>query len=127
VRTVLISHGARRVVATPNATMSTLASPSLSGSAQLSMWTVEMAAGQRGPLHTFNSEQIWTLTKGSVSIEVDGERIDLADGDTITLAGSAERQITAIESSRLIVCGYGQAIVSVNGETSARGTPAWIA
>jgi quercetin dioxygenase-like cupin family protein len=91
------------------------------------MWTVDMSAGQRGPLHTFDSEQIWTLTEGEASIDVDGERIHLAPGDTLTLPGGSERQITAEKTSRMIVCGYGGAIVSVNGETDPRGTPSWIA
>jgi quercetin dioxygenase-like cupin family protein len=122
----LILAGARRVTATPNATMSTLASPSLSGSSDLSMWTVEMAAGQCGPLHSFDSEQVWTLTEGRVSIEVDGQQVDLMRGDTVTLPAGVERQVRATESSRLIVCGYGCALASVNGEQGSRGTPAWI-
>lgn len=43
------STHARRA-ATPNAIMTTLASPSLGSSAGLSLWQVQMNAGQRGPL-----------------------------------------------------------------------------
>jgi len=41
----------QRVVTTPNASMTTLASPTQGPSDDLAMWRVEMHAGQRGPMH----------------------------------------------------------------------------
>ena len=37
------------------------------------------------------------------------------------------RQVTASEDAHALVCGYGDAAVSVAGEDVARGTPPWIA
>jgi quercetin dioxygenase-like cupin family protein len=112
---------------TPNATMTTLASPSLGASAGLSMWQVEMTAAAQGPAHVFDSEQLWTVLEGEVSVTVDGESSELAAGDTVVFPAGAERQITAQKPVRLLVCGHGDAVVRVPGEEAPRGTPAWIA
>ena len=107
---------------TPNAVMTTLASPSL-GSEALSLWTVEMRAGQQGPLHAFDSEQIWHVLDGE--LDVSGTR--LAAGDTRVLAGGELRRVTARTDTRVLACGRGDAIVRVDGEDAPRGVPPWIA
>jgi quercetin dioxygenase-like cupin family protein len=75
---IVRAQGARRHE-TPNAVMSTLASPSL-GSAELSLWRVVMTAGQRGPEHTFDTEQVWTVVSGAAEVELDGKTHALAPG-----------------------------------------------
>jgi quercetin dioxygenase-like cupin family protein len=122
-----VRAGEHRRTETPNATMTTLASPTLGPTAGQSMWQVEMAAGARGPRHRFDSEQLWTVLEGTVSVAVDDHACQLAAGDTIVLAAGAERQISATTAARLLVCGRGDAIVRLPGEDTARGTPAWIA
>jgi quercetin dioxygenase-like cupin family protein len=117
----------RRRTETPNATMTTLASPSLGGSDGLSLWEVEMEAGAAGPLHTFDSEQLWTALEGELTIDLDGASTELAVGDTIVIPAGVERQVHARTAARLIVCGRGDAIVTVPGEEAPRGTPPWIA
>lgn len=122
--TGLVKDAETRRTQTPNATMTTHASPTLGGSASLSMWTVEMSAGPRGPLHVFDSEQLWTVLSGRVGIDVDGRAYSLSTGDTAVLAAGAQRQITAETDARLMVAGHGSAIVTVVGEDAPRGTPA---
>jgi quercetin dioxygenase-like cupin family protein len=117
----------RRRTETPNATMTTLASPSLGGTEGLSLWEVEMGAGASGPLHAFDSEQLWTALEGELTIDLDGAPTGLAAGDTIVIPAGVERQVHARTAARLIVCGRGDAIVSVAGEEAPRGTPPWIA
>ncbi|HET9104357.1 MAG TPA: cupin domain-containing protein [Solirubrobacteraceae bacterium] len=112
---------------TPNATMTTLASPSLGDTEGLSLWVVEMSAGARGPRHVVDSEQLWTLVSGELIIDGEGETAALRPGDTAVLPAGAERQISAPAQARALVCGHGAAVVRVVGETSDRGTPAWIA
>lgn len=121
-----VRAGQNRRTETPNATMTTLASPTLGATAGLSMWQVEMAAGARGPSHVFDSEQLWTVFEGRVSVSVSGEAIELEAGDTLVLPAGAERQISATTAARLLVCGHGDAVVRVPGEDAPRGTPAWI-
>jgi len=112
---------------TPNATMTTLASPTQGQSEGISLWRVEMDAGVTGPLHSFDSEQLWTVLDGEVVITVAGEATELGPGDTIVLPASLERQVSALSDARLIVCGAADAVATVPGEEAPRGTPPWIA
>lgn len=116
-----------RRVETPNVTMTTLASPTLGTTAGLSIWRVEMAAGARGPQHAFDSEQLWTVLEGELSVLIAGEAGELTAGDTVVLPAGAEREIHARTVVRALVCGHGDAVVRVPGEKTPRGTPAWIA
>jgi quercetin dioxygenase-like cupin family protein len=122
-----VRAGERRRTETPNATMTTLASPTLGATAGLSMWQVEMAAGAQGPLHVFDSEQVWTVLEGELDAVVAGEESELRAGDTVVLPPGAERRLSAITNVRVVVCGHGDATVRVPGEHAPRGTPPWIA
>lgn len=112
---------------TPNATMTTLASPTLGATAGLSMWYVEMTEGAQGPRHVFDSEQLWTVLEGELTVLVAEDRAALAAGDTLVLPAGVERQICARTTARLLVCGHGDAVARVPGEDTSRGTPPWIA
>jgi quercetin dioxygenase-like cupin family protein len=112
---------------TPNATMTTLASPTLGASGGLSLWQVEMSAGQSGPRHAFDSEQMWSVQAGRVVVDVGSESCQLERGDTVSLPAGVERQIHAATDARILVCGHGRAIASVPGGRAPQGTPAWIA
>ena len=114
-----------RVTETPNAVMTTYASPT-QGSAELSLWRVEMKDGAQGPLHVFDTEQIWTALTGRATVEVDDRTVELVAGGTVVLPAGANRRITADDAFTAVVAGYGTAKVSVAGEDGDRGTPAWI-
>lgn len=122
-----VRAGNSRRTQTPNATMTTLASPTLGPTSGLSMWRVEMTAGAQGPRHVFDSEQLWTVLDGQVSVAVDDETVELEAGDTIVLPAGRERRISAATAVRLLVCGHGDAVAWVPGEDAPRGTPPWIA
>ena len=111
---------------TPNATMTTLASPSVGGSTSLSLWQVERRADQRGPVHVFDREQLWTVRAGTVSITVDGSRHSLDAGDSLVIPAGSERQVIAVADAELLVCGRADAQASVPCEAVSRGTPPWI-
>ena len=121
-----VRAGDSRRTETPNATMTTLASPTLGPTSGLSMWRVEMTAGAQGPPHVFDSEQLWTVLEGQVSVAVDDQTVELAAGDTIVLPADTERRISAATAVRFVVCGRGDAVARVPGEDSTRGTPPWI-
>ena len=59
---------------TPNAVMTTLASPTQGPTDQLSIWRVEMRAGQRGPRHVFDSEQVWHVLAGELDVTIGGQK-----------------------------------------------------
>jgi quercetin dioxygenase-like cupin family protein len=122
----LVRAGQARRTQTPNALMTTLASPSQGPTAELSMWLVEMRAGQQGPPHVFTSEQIWHLIEGEAEVAVGAEQLRLGPGDTVVLPGGTERQVSALTDAQLVVCGRGDAVAHVPGEAVSRGTPPWI-
>ena len=111
---------------TPNAVMTTFASPTQGASQGLSLWQVDMRAGQRGPEHVFDSEQVWHVQQGEAQFTVDGQAVTLAAGDSLVLAAGATRQVSAAAPVRMVVCGHGNAVVTVPGEAQSRGTPPWI-
>jgi quercetin dioxygenase-like cupin family protein len=117
----------RRRTETPAGVMTTHASPTLAATAVLSMWEVAMTKGASGPLHMFDSEQIWTVLDGDLSVLIAGQSETLGRGDTVVIAAELERQVTARTDVRLLVCGLADAIARVPGEPDPRGTPAWIA
>ena len=124
--TTLVRAAQARRTQTPNALMTTLASPSQGPTAGLSMWLVEMRAGQQGPAHVFDTEQIWHLIEGEVEVTVNAGKLVLGPGDTVVLPAGAERQVSARADAQLIVCGRGDAVVRVPGEAGPRGTPPWV-
>jgi quercetin dioxygenase-like cupin family protein len=79
---------------TPNAVMTTLASPTQGNSGQ-AVWRVEMVAGHAGPLHGIDAEQVWTVLAGGASIEAGTDTATLGPGDTIVLPADVPRRITA--------------------------------
>jgi len=117
---------AMRRTETPNAAMTTIASPTQGPTTNLSIWKVDMRAGQQGPRHVFDSEQVWHVVDGEIRIMVEDESTQLRSGDAIVLAADVTRQITALVDTAMIVCGRGDAIATVPGETGSRGTPPWI-
>ena len=116
--------GSTRRTETQNAVMTTLASPTQGDASVLSMWQVDMRAGQRDPDHTVDSEQIWHVTSGELAIAIDQESIRLAAGDTLVVPEALPRQVIALIDATAVVCGFGDAIVAIPGE--AGFTPAWI-
>lgn len=90
---VIRSAGTRRTE-TPNAVMTTLASPTLGG-AELAMWRVDMRPGAAGPLHTFDVGQVWTVVRGGATIELGGEHLVVTAGDTAVMPAAVARRVSA--------------------------------
>jgi quercetin dioxygenase-like cupin family protein len=102
---------------TPNAVMRTLAAPSLGGS-DLSVWEVAMRAGQQGPLHAINREQVWTVASGSLRVQAGGETFIAGPGDTLCLPSNVRRQIAAITDARALVASpAGPTVTTVDGDS----------
>lgn len=114
-----------RVTETPNAVMTTYASPT-QGSQELSVWRVEMKADAQGPKHVMDSEQVWTGLSGEASISVGSDQVTLTEGVAVVLPAGVERQVTATGDFAALVAGSGNAKAKVLGEDTDRGTPPWI-
>ncbi|GII61912.1 hypothetical protein Skr01_19970 [Sphaerisporangium krabiense] len=89
----VIRHAQSRRTETPNAIMTTYASPT-QGGAGLSLWRVEMEAGQTGPAHAFDAELVWTVLSGEGAIELGAESFTIAPGDTVVLPAGVRRRLS---------------------------------
>jgi quercetin dioxygenase-like cupin family protein len=90
----VIRHADSRRTETPNAVMTTLASPTQGGAGH-AVWRVDMRAGQAGPLHAIDTEQVWTVLDGGASVELDGQVLTVGPGDTLVLPADAPRRVSA--------------------------------
>ncbi|MFJ2861516.1 cupin domain-containing protein [Kitasatospora sp. NPDC087314] len=100
----VIRHTDARRIETPNAVMTTYASPT-QGSTALAMWKVDMEAGKSGPLHAMDVEQIWTFVTGSATVELADGPVTVAAGDTLVLPADVARQITTADGFTAVVAG----------------------
>jgi len=124
---VVIRAADARITETPNGVMTTLASPTLSGSTGASLWRVVFPAGRSGPLHAFDSQQVWALLSGTATFTVDGLAHRLEAGDTIQLPAGSMRQVHAHTDIEFLVTGDGTAAVAAPGHPASGTTPPWIA
>jgi len=122
----IVKRADARTTVTPNATMTTLASPTVGATSGRSLWRVDMTAGAKGPMHVFDTEQIWTVIDGHVTIEIEGDAQPLDVGDTLVIPGGTERRVHATTACQMLVTGDATATASVPGESESRGTPPWI-
>lgn len=109
---------------TESAVITTLASPTQGDASVLSMWKVEMRRGRCDPDHTVDSEQIWHVICGELTIAIEQESVRLAAGDTLVVPEVLSRRVTAVTDVTAVVCGFGDAIVAIPGEAGI--TPPWI-
>ncbi|TDD33169.1 cupin domain-containing protein [Actinomadura sp. KC06] len=91
----LIRDAESRRTDTPNGTMTTFATPTQGGTEGLALWRVDMAPGRTGPLHAFDTEQIWTFLDGAATIDLDGRKLEAGPGDTVVLPADVPRQMTS--------------------------------
>ncbi|MFI0355182.1 cupin domain-containing protein [Actinomadura sp. 9N407] len=89
----LIRHADCRRTETPNGVMTTLASPT-QGDAGTAVWRVDMLPGRTGPLHTFDTEQVWSCLDGGATIDLGGRGLTVGPGDTVVMPAGVPRQVT---------------------------------
>lgn len=123
--TVIAATAARRSE-TPNAVMTTLASPT-QGGASLALWRVEMAPGATGPEHLFDVEQVWTVLGGAATVTIEGADHPLAVGDTLILRGGQVRRILAGDDGFQAVAVASAGARAFLTDGTDRGVPPWIA
>ncbi|MET7637617.1 cupin domain-containing protein [Streptomyces sp. NPDC005438] len=91
--TVIRASQTRRTV-TPNAAMTTLASPT-QGGASLSVWEVHMEPGSSGPTHRCDVPQVWVIQQGAARVELGAEELAVEAGDTLLLPPEEVRRVWA--------------------------------
>lgn len=97
----VIRHADSRRSETPNAVMTTLASPT-QGDAVQAVWRVDMHPGSAGPPHLFDAEQVWTVLDGGARIDLAGEAVVVGSGDTVVIPAGTVRQVDADATSGLV-------------------------
>jgi len=96
---------------TPNAVMHTLAAPS-TGASELAVWTVEMTAGQAGPVHRAEHEQVWVVLEGALAVN----GVEHATGSTIVVGADESRQISApVDVVALVASRGGGTVATAEG------------
>ncbi|MCX4752580.1 cupin domain-containing protein [Kitasatospora purpeofusca] len=120
---VIRSTDARRTE-TPNAVMTTYASPTQGGTG-LALWRVEMSAARSGPRHTMDTEQVWTFLTGTAVVDLDGEELALAAGDTLVLPAGLPRVMRSEDGFTAVVAAPAPSM-AVNLDTGDRVAPPWI-
>ena len=133
----VIRRAETRRTETPNAVMTTLASP-IQGGAGQAVWRVDMRPGQAGPLHAIDPEQVWTVLDGGATVELDGQALTLGPGDTLILPADAPRRVSADPAAgfaAIAVAPAGTRAYTLDGTRVAPGcavpdgdklVPAWV-
>jgi quercetin dioxygenase-like cupin family protein len=133
----VIRSAESRRTETPNAVMTTLASPTQRAAAQ-SVWRVDMKPGHAGPLHGIDVEQVWAVLAGGASIELGPETVRVDQGDTIVIPADSARRVTADPQAGLVAivaAPAGLRAYILAGSAGPRGAvadsdktvPAWVA
>ena len=134
----VIRRAETRRIETPNAVMTTLASPAQGGAGQ-AVWRVDMRPGQAGPLHAIDTEQVWTVLEGGAAVELDGQVLTVGPGDTLILPADAPRRVSADPAAgfaAIVVAPAGTRAYTLDGTRVAPGcavpdgdklVPAWVA
>lgn len=90
----VIRHTETRTTVTPNAVMTTLASPTQGGAAT-AVWKVVMSPNQAGPLHAIDAEQVWTVLAGGATVLLATETFEIGPGDTVVMPADVARRISS--------------------------------
>jgi quercetin dioxygenase-like cupin family protein len=123
----VVRHADSRRTTTPNATMTTHASPTQGGTGRIAMWTVAMAPGAAGPDHVFDVEQVWTVLAGTVTVDLDGERSAAGPGDTLVLPPDVPRRVHADPAAGCTAVVAAPAGARATQPGAAPVLPPWIA
>ncbi|MFC5667539.1 cupin domain-containing protein [Kitasatospora misakiensis] len=120
---VIRSTDARRTE-TPNAVMTTHASPTQGGTG-LAMWRVEMQPARSGPRHAMDTEQVWTFLTGSAVVDLNGEELTLTAGDTLVLPADTPRRLHTTEGFTAVVASPAPSTAH-NLDSGDKVAPPWI-
>jgi quercetin dioxygenase-like cupin family protein len=132
----VVRRAESRRTETPNAVMTTLASPTQGGAAH-AVWRVDMRAGQSGPPHAVDTEQVWTVLDGAAIVDLDGEPHPVEPGDTVVIPAGTARRIRTDSTTgftAVVVAPAGMRAYAVDGAPVAPACgpdgrpaePAWV-
>ncbi|MGW0802213.1 cupin domain-containing protein [Nonomuraea sp. NPDC002799] len=124
--TVIRDAEARRSE-TPTGVMTTFASPT-QGGATRALWRVDAKPGAEGPVHDFDSEQVWSWVAGAATVELGDQTYTVGAGDTVVMPAGVVRRVLADSGSgytAVVTAPAGARALAVDG--GDYGVPPWIA
>jgi quercetin dioxygenase-like cupin family protein len=94
------------------------------GSAELAIWSVDVAPGARSEPHTVSREEVFLLRSGRISVEVGDEVHEPSPGDAVIVPPDTHLRLNNIgtEPALLTVCTSKGMLGTLNGKTIA---PPW--
>ena len=122
---VILAAEARRTE-TPNAAMTTLASPTQGGAGH-AVWRVDMQPGQAGPPHAFDVEQVWTVLAGGATLAVADAEHALAPGDTAVIPAAVARRVVAGDAGFTAIVSAAAGARATLTDGTDKGVPPWVA
>jgi mannose-6-phosphate isomerase-like protein (cupin superfamily) len=119
----LITHAEAPVFDIPGATFTAYAAPSR-GASQVSLWSVELAAGTSSAPHCMDVEELFLGQSGAAVAVVDGTEHPIGPGDCLVLEAGAmfSFRVGADEAFRAVACMRTGGRATLDGETFA---PPW--
>ncbi|MEV0235151.1 cupin [Nonomuraea sp. NPDC050786] len=122
--TVIRAAEARRSE-TPAGVMTTFASPT-QGGASRSLWRVDARPGAEGPVHDFDSEQVWSWVAGAATVELGGDTFSVAAGDTVVMPARTVRRIVADPAGYTAIVTAPAGARAMTADGADFGVPPWI-
>jgi quercetin dioxygenase-like cupin family protein len=107
--------------------MTTFASPT-QGGASRSLWRVDAKPGAVGPVHDFDSEQVWSWVAGAATVELGGDTFAVAAGDVVVMPARTVRRVLADPAggyTAIVAAPAGARALAADG--ADYGVPPWIA
>jgi quercetin dioxygenase-like cupin family protein len=107
--------------------MTTFASPT-QGGASRSLWRVDAKPGAEGPVHDFDTEQVWSWIAGAATVELGGETFAVGAGDTVVMPARTVRRVLADADAgytAIVTAAAGARAIIADGTDV--GVPPWIA
>jgi quercetin dioxygenase-like cupin family protein len=89
---------------------------------------VDAKPGAEGPVHDFDTEQVWSWISGTATVELGGETYAVAAGDTVVMPAHTARQVLADPGAgytAVVTAAAGARAVTADGTDV--GVPPWIA
>jgi quercetin dioxygenase-like cupin family protein len=122
----VIHRADARRTETPNAVMTTLASPTQGGAGR-SLWRVDMRPGEAGPEHAFDAEQVWTVIEGAATVQLEGATHAVAKGDTVVMPAGSVRRVTSAPAGFAAIVSAPPGARARLADGADKGVPPWIA
>jgi quercetin dioxygenase-like cupin family protein len=84
----------------------------------VAVWSVEMAAGAAGPLHSASEEQVLVVVAGRLAVTIEGGEQTLEPGGSAILPAGVERRLVnaSDEPLTLLACSRPGAQATVAGK-----------